>query len=194
MSVFTESMPSRLPHQIWLPQLRSTERLVSPFLLAVTIQSSRQCRLNRTALTSISSQTMKPVEHWPLGTGDFHVDDVTISTDDLLPPVSTWHRADASWGERYFAIHDPGGHDLSFARPLTNNAATWPAGRAPPHSASCENRRENWSNNVGTAGWPACRRKGDYLSEDHQVYAPDLGGINRHNPTDALTDLHQSHR
>jgi catechol 2,3-dioxygenase-like lactoylglutathione lyase family enzyme len=27
--------------------------------------------------------------------------------------------ADAPWGERYFHIHDPGGHELSFARPLT---------------------------------------------------------------------------
>jgi catechol 2,3-dioxygenase-like lactoylglutathione lyase family enzyme len=27
--------------------------------------------------------------------------------------------ADAQWGERYFHIHDPSGHELSFARPLT---------------------------------------------------------------------------
>lgn len=27
--------------------------------------------------------------------------------------------ADAAWGERYFHIHDPSGHELSFARPLT---------------------------------------------------------------------------
>ncbi len=25
---------------------------------------------------------------------------------------------DASWGERYFHMHDPDGHELSFARPL----------------------------------------------------------------------------
>jgi len=25
---------------------------------------------------------------------------------------------DASWGERYFHMHDPDGDDLSFARPL----------------------------------------------------------------------------
>lgn len=25
---------------------------------------------------------------------------------------------DASWGERYFHVHDPDGHELSFARPL----------------------------------------------------------------------------
>ena len=27
--------------------------------------------------------------------------------------------ADAPWGERYFHIRDPGGHEVSFARPLT---------------------------------------------------------------------------
>ena len=26
---------------------------------------------------------------------------------------------DAPWGERYFHIHDPDGHGLSFARPLS---------------------------------------------------------------------------
>jgi catechol 2,3-dioxygenase-like lactoylglutathione lyase family enzyme len=26
--------------------------------------------------------------------------------------------ADAAWGERYFHVHDPDGHELSFARPL----------------------------------------------------------------------------
>ena len=25
---------------------------------------------------------------------------------------------DAAWGERYFHVHDPDGHELSFARPL----------------------------------------------------------------------------
>ena len=28
--------------------------------------------------------------------------------------------ADASWGERFFHIHDPSGHELSFPRPLTS--------------------------------------------------------------------------
>jgi catechol 2,3-dioxygenase-like lactoylglutathione lyase family enzyme len=30
--------------------------------------------------------------------------------------------ADASWGERYFHVHDPSGHEISFARPLTHPA------------------------------------------------------------------------
>jgi catechol 2,3-dioxygenase-like lactoylglutathione lyase family enzyme len=29
--------------------------------------------------------------------------------------------ADASWGERYFHIRDPDGHELSFARPLSRS-------------------------------------------------------------------------
>lgn len=32
--------------------------------------------------------------------------------DPLMPP------SDAAWGERYFHIRDPDGHELSFARPL----------------------------------------------------------------------------
>ena len=53
----------------------------------------------------------------------FHVDDV----DDLyrqavaagLTPRS--EPANASWGERYFAIFDPTGHDISFAKPLNDS-------------------------------------------------------------------------
>jgi catechol 2,3-dioxygenase-like lactoylglutathione lyase family enzyme len=33
-----------------------------------------------------------------------------------LHPVTT--PTDAAWGERYFHLHDPDGHELSFARPL----------------------------------------------------------------------------
>ena len=33
----------------------------------------------------------------------------------LAPTASP---TDASWGERYFHLHDPDGHELSFARPL----------------------------------------------------------------------------
>ncbi len=50
----------------------------------------------------------------------FWVDDV----DDMYQRVvGAGHEpemqpADASWGERYFHIRDPDGHELSFARPL----------------------------------------------------------------------------
>jgi catechol 2,3-dioxygenase-like lactoylglutathione lyase family enzyme len=32
--------------------------------------------------------------------------------------------ADAPWGERYFHVHDPDGHELSFARPLASDEPT----------------------------------------------------------------------
>ena len=50
----------------------------------------------------------------------FHVGDVDnlhrrLVTTGYQPDTEP---ANASWGERYFAIHDPGGHDISFAKPL----------------------------------------------------------------------------
>ncbi|MEY2974651.1 MAG: hypothetical protein RIR49_1071 [Actinomycetota bacterium] len=56
----------------------------------------------------------------PWGRVVFHVDDVDALhamavAADLRPDIAP---TDATWGERYFAIHDPAGHDLSFARPL----------------------------------------------------------------------------
>lgn len=50
----------------------------------------------------------------------FHVD----SPDDVCATARAsgyepeTEPADAPWGERYFHIHDPDGHELSFARPL----------------------------------------------------------------------------
>ncbi len=50
----------------------------------------------------------------------FYVDDVDAHYQKLvaagLRPATT--PQDASWGERYFHINDPDGHELSFARPL----------------------------------------------------------------------------
>ena len=50
----------------------------------------------------------------------FHVDDVdalyqAITAQGLAPAAPP---RDASWGERYFHIVDPDGHELSFAKPL----------------------------------------------------------------------------
>jgi catechol 2,3-dioxygenase-like lactoylglutathione lyase family enzyme len=36
----------------------------------------------------------------------------------------TTEPADAPWGERYFHISDPAGHELSFAQPLTSDGRT----------------------------------------------------------------------
>ena len=50
----------------------------------------------------------------------FWVDDVDAmhkrALDAGFTPATA--PADASWGERFFHIHDPDGHELSFARPL----------------------------------------------------------------------------
>ena len=45
------------------------------------------------------------------GRSIFYVEDV----DGLKPSTEP---ADAHWGERYFHISDPDGHELSFAKPL----------------------------------------------------------------------------
>jgi catechol 2,3-dioxygenase-like lactoylglutathione lyase family enzyme len=51
----------------------------------------------------------------------FWVDDVDAMFQRVL--AAGFHAetspADAPWGERYFHIRDPDGHELSFARPLT---------------------------------------------------------------------------
>ncbi|MEA2626424.1 MAG: hypothetical protein QOD06_2469 [Candidatus Binatota bacterium] len=61
-----------------------------------------------------------PIPWW--GRVIFHVSDVDAVWDRAralgLSP-STAPR-DAEWGERYFHLSDPDGHELSFARPLTS--------------------------------------------------------------------------
>ena len=50
----------------------------------------------------------------------FYVDDVDALYRRLVDVGLTpsTEPQDASWGERYFHINDPDGHELSFARPL----------------------------------------------------------------------------
>ena len=50
----------------------------------------------------------------------FHVEDVDALFQRLLGfgLTPSTQPADAPWGERYFHIDDPDGHELSFARPL----------------------------------------------------------------------------
>ena len=49
-----------------------------------------------------------------------HVDDVDATYQQLTGAGETPSAPpqDASWGERFFHINDPDGHELSFARPL----------------------------------------------------------------------------
>jgi catechol 2,3-dioxygenase-like lactoylglutathione lyase family enzyme len=50
------------------------------------------------------------------------VDDVDAMFDRVraagFAPALVTEPADATWGERYFHVRDPDGHELSFARPL----------------------------------------------------------------------------
>jgi catechol 2,3-dioxygenase-like lactoylglutathione lyase family enzyme len=53
----------------------------------------------------------------------FHVADVDSSWRHLKEKGFEPERPqDASWGERYFHMRDPDGHELSFARPLQSSA------------------------------------------------------------------------
>ena len=57
----------------------------------------------------------QPRPHW--GRLIFHVRDVDefwayLKSKGFTPPQPQ----DASWGERYFHMHDPDGHELSFAK------------------------------------------------------------------------------
>jgi catechol 2,3-dioxygenase-like lactoylglutathione lyase family enzyme len=51
----------------------------------------------------------------------FWVRDVDVMYQRALDAgfAPTTAPTNATWGERYFHIHDPNGHELSFARPLT---------------------------------------------------------------------------
>ena len=49
----------------------------------------------------------------------FHVEDVDRFWTYLKEKEFNPERPrDASWGERYFHLHDPDGHELSFAQPI----------------------------------------------------------------------------
>lgn len=68
-------------------------------------------------LNLILTERYKP--HW-WGRTIFHVDNVDDQyhrclAAGLMPDTEP---SDAPWGERYFHITDPDGHELSFARPL----------------------------------------------------------------------------
>lgn len=56
--------------------------------------------------------------HW--GRAIFHVDDVDAIHEQAVAAglCPEFAPRDAEWGERYFHIRDPDGHELSFATPL----------------------------------------------------------------------------
>ena len=68
----------------------------------------------------INLQLGQPTADW--GRMIFHVSDVDAFWAHLKEKGFEPNRpADASWGERYFHMHDPDGHELSFARPRLNH-------------------------------------------------------------------------
>jgi catechol 2,3-dioxygenase-like lactoylglutathione lyase family enzyme len=74
-------------------------------------------RIPGTEFPIINLQQGRTVVRW--GRIIFHVADVdafwTHLKENGLEPDNPQN---ASWGERYFHIHDPDGYELSFARPL----------------------------------------------------------------------------
>jgi catechol 2,3-dioxygenase-like lactoylglutathione lyase family enzyme len=65
----------------------------------------------------LNLQQGSPAGHW--GRIIFHVTDVDAFWKRLEEEGFKPDRPnDAPWGERYFHVHDPDGHELSFARPL----------------------------------------------------------------------------
>ena len=73
----------------------------------------------RVGPTFLNLQTVDAVETtW--GRFIVHVDDVdAVHRRALAAGLSpTMAPADAAWGERYFHIDDPDGHEVSFARPI----------------------------------------------------------------------------
>jgi len=74
-------------------------------------------RASPTDLPILNLEQGHTVNRW--GRLIFHVSDVDgfwayLKEKGLAPEAPL----NASWGERYFHLHDPDGHELSFARPL----------------------------------------------------------------------------
>lgn len=66
--------------------------------------------------------TAPPEVEWRWwGRAIFYIDDVDAFHSNALAKglVPQFPPADAPWGERYFHITDPDGHELSFAKPLS---------------------------------------------------------------------------
>lgn len=74
-------------------------------------------RANDSASAILNLEQGDAVPQW--GRLILHVTDVDVFWEHLrekgFDPESP---RDASWGERFFHMHDPDGHELSFARPL----------------------------------------------------------------------------
>ena len=80
-------------------------------------QGSLHCGARDTQSAILNLEQGKPVTRW--GRMILYVTDVDALWNHLKdrgfdPKIPQ----DASWGERYFHVPDPDGHELSFARPI----------------------------------------------------------------------------
>jgi uncharacterized glyoxalase superfamily protein PhnB len=74
-------------------------------------------RMKDEASAFLNLEQGSPVTEW--GRLIFHVTDVNAFWAHLREKgFHPERRRDASWGERYFHMPDPDGHELSFARPI----------------------------------------------------------------------------
>ena len=71
-----------------------------------------------TNFVNLSGAEGPPAGHW--GRVIVHVDDPDAVHRRAIDAghAPEFEPRDAPWGERYFHIRDPDGHELSFARPL----------------------------------------------------------------------------
>jgi catechol 2,3-dioxygenase-like lactoylglutathione lyase family enzyme len=62
----------------------------------------------------------------------FYVGDVDVTYETALAAgmMPEFKPRDAPWGERYFHLRDPDGHELSFARPLETKEDGSPSGES----------------------------------------------------------------
>ena len=87
-------------------------------------RSRPQCPTSRPGSTRCGGTflNLQLVDHVQTGWGRFivHVDDVDAVHERALAAglSPTMAPSDAPWGERYFHIDDPDGHEVSLARPL----------------------------------------------------------------------------
>jgi predicted enzyme related to lactoylglutathione lyase len=85
---------------------------------AFTSLDAGQSFLNLQLDVALEARSAAPRGPW--GRIIFFVDDVDAMYDRVVAAGGVPHMApsDAPWGERYFHVTDPAGHELSFARPL----------------------------------------------------------------------------
>nr|WP_240648099.1 VOC family protein [Pararobbsia silviterrae] len=76
------------------------------------------------SFVNLIAQTHGQIHWW--GRVIFHVSDVDALYDKALDAglLPSTVPADAPWGERYFHISDPDGHELSFAKRLDGGATS----------------------------------------------------------------------